>query len=537
MGLKYRSKIDFASILNGDKEGFNLGIDGSLFLREEATPRVFNPPRIGTQGISEGAASAVTDISIGTDNKLKISVDGGAIVDVTVDESLGSTGDLIASELETKINAALLAAAQDARVWVYYDNSDDHYEVYSQLTGESSSVVITDGASDNVADDLKLGVANGGTETAGENDQDFLLYTTGGPTFEQPVESNPHRSQRFHVGIIKQKKVVNFDIDTLLNMSGSAGDSLDTALRLLLKSAFGKETVTAGVSIKYEQDIPNTFFTMVRASTIFAEYYTGCYCKDYTITAPGDAPVTMKFVGMGSNCSIAGIGKSTTGATASQDVVLDNVTYKHIERFSVNARVMVVGADGRTITDGYSGNLYVTGVNLNTDTLSLSSAVDVEAGGFIVFWHPGAVQQTGRDNVYTDLEGSFKFNLTDPEVCCTNINLNLVNDHIDRNNCFGTDVNQGFIAGNRLTATLEATLDLSNDNLGNLVQAREFGGFRPQLIIGDTSGRHLEIYAPKWVVSVPAIDLPENGSTSEPFTGNLFQSEAGAKDPFYFEFK
>lgn len=534
---KYRSKINFASILNGDKEGFNLGIDGSIFIREESTARTFNPPRIGTQGISEGDVSASTDISAGSDNAFKVSVDGGAVVDVTLTVAGLNTGALIAAALETAINTALAAAAQDARVWVEFDGGDDHYIVYSQSTGTNSAVVITDGTANNVADDLKIGIANGATETVGTADRDFLLYTTGGPKFEQPVESNPHRSQRFHVGVIKAKKVVDFDIDTLLNMSGNAGDSLDTALRLLLKSTFGKETVTSGVSIKYEQDIPNTFFSMVRASTLFAEYYTGCYCKDFTLTAPGDAPATMKFVGMGSDAAIAGIGKSSVGAIASASVVLDSSPYKHIERFTAGARVMIVGADGQTITDGYDGSLSVVSATVVTDTLVLSSAVDVELGGFVVFWHPGAVQQTGRDNVYTDLEGSFKLNATGLQVCATNLVLNAVNDHIDRNNCFGADSNQGFIAGNRMTASLEATLDLSNDNLGDLVQARQFGGFTPELAIGSVSGRHLLVTAPKWITSVPPIELPENGATPVTFSGNFYQSEAGAKDPFALEFK
>ena len=76
MAQKYRSLIDFAAILAGNREGINLGLDASLFLREEAVERTFNPPRIGTQGVSEGAATASTDISAGTDDSLDIAVDG-----------------------------------------------------------------------------------------------------------------------------------------------------------------------------------------------------------------------------------------------------------------------------------------------------------------------------------------------------------------------------------------------------------------------------------------------------------------------------
>lgn len=535
--MKHRSKVNYAAIIAGNQEGFNLGIDNFLFVRKEAVERVFNAPRVGTQGSSTGDAAASTDISAGTDNAFNIAVNGQPAVAVTLTVVGKNTGDLIAAELETKINAALAAAGYDDRVWVEYDNSDDHYVVHSQSTGTSSTVVVTDALADNVADDLKLGVANGGTEAAGTNDQDFLLHTAGGAKLDQAIESNPHRSGRFHVGVIKKKKVVDFDLDTMINMSGNAGDSIDTAMRLLLESIFGTETVVPNTSIKYTQGLPNFTFSMVKVSTVFAEYFTGMYCKDMTLTVPGEAPGTKKFVGFGSAGAIAGIGKIDGAVVGSTDVVLSNVAYKHAERFTANARVMVVAPDGRTITAGADGSIYVVSISLPTDTLVLSSAVDAEDLGFIVPWHPGAVQQTARDAIYTDLEGSMKFKSSGNTVCATNITLAITNDHIDRNNCFGTDVNQGFVAGNRCTMTLTATLDLSSANLGDLIQAREFGGFDPELIIGDAaSGRYLKITAPKWIVSVPPIDLPENGTTPVTFEGILYQSAPGEQDTIVWEY-
>lgn len=542
MGLqKYRSLIDYAAILAGDREGFNIGLDGAIFVRREATPRVFERPRIGTQGSSIGGASASTDISAGSDDKLDIAVDGGAAVTVTLTLAGLTTGAAIEAELETQINAALAAAGQDARVWVEYDSGDDHYEVYSQKTGTTSAVVITDASSDNVADDLNLGTANGATEAAGTDDQDFFLFTTGGPTFEQPIESNPHRTGRFHTGIVRQKKVASFDMSALLNMNGSAGDSIDTALRLLLLSIFGKETVTPAQYIDYEQGLPNFTFSMVRASTIFSEFYSGAYCKDYTLTAPGDAPVTQQFTGGAEKAAIAGIGQAD-GAVVSSTTVQLNAT--HAQRYrnegaNNKARVMAVSPDGRTIVAGADGTLTVEAVDTGTDQLTLSAAIDLADDGYIVPWNPGAVQQTGRDNIFTDLEGSFKFNSSGNTVCATNITLSFVNDHIDINNCFGADANEGFVAGNRATISLEVTLDLSNENFGDLVQTREFGGFDAVIEIGPdpVSGRSLEITMPKWIVSVPPIDLPENGTTPVTFSGNLYQSNAGARDPIKFRFK
>jgi len=81
---KYRSRIDFSNMYSCDKQGYGIGLDAQIFVRRETTQRTFNAPRIGTQGQSEGAASASTDISAGSDNALKVAVDGGTVVDVTL---------------------------------------------------------------------------------------------------------------------------------------------------------------------------------------------------------------------------------------------------------------------------------------------------------------------------------------------------------------------------------------------------------------------------------------------------------------------
>ena len=536
MGLQYRSKIDFGAILNSDKEGFNLGVDSSLFLREETSRGTFAAPRIGTQGKSVSAAAPSVNISAETDTTFNISVDGYAPVAVVLVPVGKTTGDLIAAHMETQINTALIAAGFDCRVWVVYNALATKYEIYSQSTGVTSSVVVTDALLLNIADVLKIGVANTGVETVGVNDQDFLLYTTGGAKFEQPIETSPHRTERFHSGFIKKKTMSDFDLTTMINMQGSAGDSLDGVVKLLLKSVFGKETVSPGVAIDYEQSIPNTYFTLVRASTIFAEYYTGAYCKDFTLTVPGDAPGTMQFTGRCANASIAGIGLVDGVVAASTSVKLSTATYKHVERFSAGARVMLVAVDGRTITAGGDGSLYIVSENQVTDTVVLSQAVSAASNSYLTFWHPGAVQATARDNIYTDLYGSFKFKSTGVPVCATNITLSCVNDHFDRDNCFGSQGNEGFIAANKMTMTLECTLDLAGDNLGDLVQARKFGGFTPELMIGDGVGRSLLLVAPKWVTNVPAVELPETGTTSYTFSGVLYQSVPGARDPILMSF-
>jgi len=533
--LLYRSLVDYAQIYAGDRQGFNLGLDNSVFLRREPIPRTFEAPRIGTQGSSLGAAGALTDISAGSDDAFKIAVDGGLVVDVLLTLAGLSTGAAIETELELKINAALAAASQDARVWVFYDVADDHYEVYSQFTGLTSTVVITDATADNVADDLKIGVPNAGTEAAGTDDQDFFLFTTGGPKIEQPIESNAHRSGRYHTGVIKKKFVADFDMDAMLNMSGNAGASIDTAVRLLLENVYGKETVVAAQSITYEQGLPNFTFSMVRVSTIFGEYYRGSYAKDWTLTVPGDNPVTQKFTGMSSKASIAGISQADGAVVASADYISQAGQTK---RYTAGAYVMAVSPDGRTVVAGADGSLSIDSIDEGLNKLVLSGAIDLDDLGYLVPWHPGAIQQTGRDNIYTDLEGTFKWDPTGPSRCITNLELALTNDHVDINNCFGSDANQGFVPGNRATFDLSITFDLSSQDLEQIVQAREFGGLSPEITIGDpASGRYARINVANWITGVPPVDVPESGTTPVTLTGTLYQSAPGARDPLTFELR
>lgn len=529
---KFRSKVDYLQIFSGDKQGYNLGLDGSIFLKTEATPRTFQAPGIGTQGSSTSDTAPSTDISASTDTNLRIAVDGGAVVAVTLVPAGKTTGSLIAAHLETQINAALLADGQDARVWVEFLGG--LYVVHSQSTGVSSAVVITDGATLNIADQLKLGLANAGVEVVGTNDADNLLYTTGGPTFNQPIESNTHRSGRFHSRIIKKKKVAEFGFQTFVNMSGTAGDSLDAAVRLLWKNILGKETVIASTKILYTQDLPNFYMSMVRVSTVFAEYYTGMYVKENTLTFPGAGPATCDWKGKASKRVIAGLAKINGAVSASATLVVDT---GQATRYDATAPVMVIDPDGRTILAGADGSLTISSITLNTDTIVLSTAVTVADNGFLVPWHPGAIQQTARDAIFTDLEGSFKLRSTGSNIDVTNIVLAMNNNHNDLDGYFGRDANAGFVAGNRLDMTLTVTFDLTTqETMGEIVQSSQFAGFSPEIILGNVAGRYLKIKAPNWIPSVPTIEVPENGPTPVTLEGMLYQSTPGARDPITVEF-
>src|SRR4051812_45164814 len=104
MTIKYRSKVDYKQIFDGDKQGYNLGLDASIFLKQEASPRTFQKPIIGTQGKSTGAVSASVDISAATTPTLRVAVDGQSYVTVVLVPTGLTTGLLIAAALELAVN-------------------------------------------------------------------------------------------------------------------------------------------------------------------------------------------------------------------------------------------------------------------------------------------------------------------------------------------------------------------------------------------------------------------------------------------------
>lgn len=115
-------------------------------------------------GTSFSDAAPSTDISGDTDDSFNIALDGQDPVLVTLTGLLSlDTGNAIAAEMQTQINAAVV----EGSVTVVFE--DGIYKITSAKKGAGSSVVVTDAVADNVAAALKIGLANGGVETAGVN--------------------------------------------------------------------------------------------------------------------------------------------------------------------------------------------------------------------------------------------------------------------------------------------------------------------------------------------------------------------------------
>lgn len=115
-------------------------------------------------GTSVSGASPSTDISGETDTKFMISVDGDEAEEVTLTVSGKNTGELIAAEMQTQIQAL---GGNKASVTVAFDAV---YTITSPTLGTSSAIVITPADSGSLTEELKIGVADGGTETVGTGD-------------------------------------------------------------------------------------------------------------------------------------------------------------------------------------------------------------------------------------------------------------------------------------------------------------------------------------------------------------------------------
>ncbi len=130
----------------------------------------------GIPGCSISGAGPSQDISGGTDGNLKVTItlidskNGNVSETYSLSLTPGSlnSGALIAAAIQTAVRAK---TATDARLQEainnFVCNYDDDVENKYFLTIDSNklfNVTVEDGDSDNVADDLNLGTANGGTE-------------------------------------------------------------------------------------------------------------------------------------------------------------------------------------------------------------------------------------------------------------------------------------------------------------------------------------------------------------------------------------
>jgi flagellin len=159
---------------------------------------------LGAGTSTGGAAATPSNLAIGgASNKLRISVDGGAAVDVTLTTQTSDAGT-IATDAQTQINAALVAAGQTATVTAAAING--RVKITSASAGANSSIAFSTVTNDAYT---ALGLTSGVTYTGREAN---LGYGTAGVTFTgNTVSAAPATSTRVDAGGSAQTAALDFN--------------------------------------------------------------------------------------------------------------------------------------------------------------------------------------------------------------------------------------------------------------------------------------------------------------------------------------
>jgi len=527
MTIKYRSSLNFAETYASEKQGVGISIENFVHIKEETTPGTFVPPSIGTQGSSTSGSSPSTDISGGSNTNLKAAVDGFAAVNVTLALPSMDTGPEIAAELETKINAALVTAGYDARVWAEFASSV--YKIWSQKVGTASTVVITDGATLDVATALKLGVTgNGGSEAAGTFGGDFLYMTKCSLKVSQPFKPSMHKTGRQPTNIIKEKIKSEGDLELYFNLGSGVTPTLDTPVALLLEAIMGRKTTT-GSSIVfdsyYSQD---KYFSIVQSNNMFSRSFSGGYPKSLTIALPGDGEAKLTMPIKARNGLYASIAKLSAAVSDTEVVIVEA---GESNRFEVGARVMVVDDDGRTIVGGATGAITVLSRTDVSNIVTLSEHVTVDDDGYLVFWAPHVLDVSGTDNPTTTLTGTVSFDGgTTPVEEIRNVEITFDPKFEDQDAYYGADSNRGRVVSDRSDIKAAIDLVMSASQISKVINAKEFESVNINVVLGAAAGRRVEFDLPKMYIEVPDMELPETGTVVAKLSGFAMQSAAGMMD-------
>ena len=153
-----------ASLLGSVEGPFNIAHGATLVVDPDGAGDVTATWQ-ATAGTSVGDANPSTNMTAEADTKLNVAVDGGDAQEATCDWTGANTGELVAAAVQAGICAL---GGAFAAVTVAFDA--DHYVVTSGTKGTGSAVVISAAANGSCTEELKLGEAAGGTETAGTGD-------------------------------------------------------------------------------------------------------------------------------------------------------------------------------------------------------------------------------------------------------------------------------------------------------------------------------------------------------------------------------
>ncbi len=369
-------------------------------------------------------------------------------------------------------------------------------------------------------------------------DADFF-YTLGGGSisFNQPFESSPHRSGRHHLDIIKKKKELSFSFSTYFNIDESLGSAstaeIDPAVRLLMKSLFGKEV--AGPPLVYTSaTAPDITFSLFEVGDKWSRQARGCFIQSCTMNFPGNGEATMEWSGVGAEAYYVGIAKTLADNDAGNTITLET---GEGDRIPVGAFIMLIEADGTTRSaDTPNGSPRMVTAK-SGDVITVSGAVLADADGsgpgapiYVSYYEPAT--PTAINNPVTGLVGSMSLASTSID-CFRSATLAIANDHEVVDYCYGFDTisTPFFVPGSRITATLTVETNLNDEILMLLNRVlTEFEAQDFQLILGSATGRRFVVDVPKARFPTPAFTVPENGSIPISFEGIAYQTALDAAD-------
>lgn len=539
MAVKYRALQSVKAIYDGSHQGYTNGVVNSVFIKKEGVAGVFNPPAPPIQGKSTSGATPSTDLSAGTDTTLRIAVDGAAFVTVVLGPVVGlTTGSLIAADIEAKANAALLAAGRDGRVWAEFTGGV--YVIHSQTGGPHSSVVVTSAPALSVADELKLGVANGGTEVVGDDSDDYLLTTSA--TFKETQSREVSKQYRNYqaTSTIRQKKMCEGEVGLYFNFDEDAVEPVvDSAVQLILESIFGRKEVLPGIIRFSGADPQANYLSVQQIGSNFARAINGAYPKSVTMSFPGDNIAEIKMPFKAREEKFATLAKTSALVTASAVVPL---TAGEWRRFQVGARVMTFDAvSGREVEYGYDGSLSVISVNKITGEITLSAPVSLALGSFIGGYAPSLFGGCGLQEPVIGLQGKVSLDggMTYLDTI-RSVEITFDPKSEDLDNHFGSETNQGFVVADKQEITWKIEVTMTTDQFHYYQQAKRIDDdrfFSCEIILGDSAKAHLRIASLKVEMDTPAVEIPDSGTVAVSFEGKALATACGALDAIVLEFK
>jgi hypothetical protein len=371
-----------------------------------------------------------------------------------------------------------------------------------------------------------------------------FFYTLGGGSvnFTQPIESSPHRSGRHHTSVIKQKTTTEWSFPTYFNIDTQLGAAavteIDPAIRVLYKSLLGQEDTTGGSPVYTSGIAPDTTFTLYEIGDQWSIQAPGSFVESGNATFPGDGDAQIEWAGMSKTAYTVGMSASSANNNGGNTVT---AAVGEGTRFPVGEKVMLILNDGTTRSADTPDGSPREVVSVAGDVVTLDGAVLADADGsggdiYLVYYEPATA--VAINDPQTGLQGSITIVGLGSADCVRSGSINMVNNHELQDFCFGEEGLGGrlFTPGGRFTAEVSLELNLNKELVGFLNSIRDFQGEDVTLLLGDATGRHVQIDVPKAIFPVPEISVPDTGTIPVTFTGNAYQTALDAADEVTISF-